>query len=214
MPARRVWVIASLVAAVIGVTTPSSDAAASASEERLAFETAAIMLVQSDTIDGQVAGAAKETIRALRRSWRMVHAIYSKAAGWWWLWFRRAAFSLGVAVVASLADAGLLNAFRLEGIRALVTYVPLMLYVYARLLFSRGVSLLPKLVLVGAVIYGVVRRDLVPDIRLSGRIEDIILIVIATRAFIHSCPEELVEHHAQRAIGFRRRVAQLQQRSR
>ena len=85
-----------------------------------------------------------------------------------------------------------------------------MLYVYGRLLFSRGVSLAPKLLLIGTLIYGAVRGDLVPDTRMSGRIEDIILIVIATRAFIYACPEELVSRYAQRAVGFRRRIAELQ----
>ena len=77
-----------------------------------------------------------------------------------------------------------------------------------------GSILVPKLLLIGALIYGAVRRDLLPDTRMSGRIEDIILIVIATRAFIYACPEELVNQYAERAIGYRRRIAQLQQRSR
>ena len=80
---------------------------------------------------------------------------------------------------------------------------------------SRAVALLViTVLLLGTLIYGAVRRDLLPDTRMSGRIEDIILIVIATRAFIYACPEELVSQYAQRAISFRRRLAELQQRSR
>lgn len=198
----------------MGLTSSPTTASLIDVEDRLAFEAAAEMLLQADTIDGQVSSATKVMVRSLRRSWHTVQWMYKKAAGWWGLWFRRGAFSLGVAIVAALADVGLLNAFRLEGLRALVTYVPLMLYVYGRLLFSRGVSLVPKLLLLGAVIYGGVRRDLLPDTRMFGRLEDIVLIVIATRAFIYACPEELVNEYAQRAIGFRRRVAQLRERSR
>jgi hypothetical protein len=214
MSGRRACLIGLLVAGIAGLTSPPVDALPLDTEDRLAFEAAAAMLVQSDTIDGQVGSVTKDVIRTARKSWNTVQWMFSWAAGWWGQWFRRGAFSLAVAVVASLADVGLLNAFRLEGIRALVTYVPLMLYVYGRLLFSRGVSLVPKILLVAAVIYGAVRRDLLPDTRLSGRIEDVILIVIATRAFIYACPEELVNDYAQRAMSFRQRVAQLQQRSR
>jgi hypothetical protein len=203
-----------LIAAVVGLVAPAVDALPAGAENMLEFEAAAVMLVQGDSIDGQLSGAVKDVIRGVRRSWNTVQWMFSRAATWWGDWLRRGAFSIAVAVVAALADVGLLNAFRLDGVRALVSYVPLMLYVYGRLLFSRGVSLAPKLLLLGTLVYGAVRRDLLPDTRMSGRIEDIILIVIATRAFIYACPEELVNQYAQRAIGFRRRIAQLQQRSR
>ena len=207
--------LGALVVAVVGLAAPAVDALPSAVEDVLEFEAAAAaMLVQTDSVDRQVSGVAKNLIRGVRRSWNTVHWMFSKAAVWWGDWLRRGAFSIAVAIVAALADAGLLNAFRLDGLRALITYVPLMLYVYGRLLFSRGVSLAPKVLLLGTLIYGAVRRDLLPDTRMSGRIEDIILIVIATRAFIYACPEELVSQYAQRAISFRRRLAELQQRSR
>jgi hypothetical protein len=206
--------LGTLLAAAIGLAAPAVDALPSGAEDMLEFEAAAVMLVQSDSIDRQAGGIVKDVIRGVRRSWNTVQWMFSKAAFWWGDWLRRGAFSIAIAVVAALADTGLLNAFRLDGLRALVSYVPLMLYVYGRLLFSRGVSLVPKLLLLGTLVYGVVRGDLLPDTRLSGRVEDIILIVIATRAFIYACPEELVNEYAQRAIGFRRRVAQFQQRSR
>ena len=180
----------------------------------LRLEAAAALLAQADPVDRPVGGIAKDVVRGLRRSWNTVTWMFGKAAKWWGDWLRRGAFSIAVAVVAALADTGLLNAFRLEGLRALLTYVPLMLYVYGRLLFSRGVSLAPKVLLLGTLVYGAVHSDLLPDKRISGRIEDVILIVIATRAFIYACPEALVNEFAQRAIGWRRRVSSLQQRSR
>lgn len=203
--------VGALVVAVIGLAAPAVDALPSGAEDMLEFEAAAVMLVQGDSIDGQVGGVVKDAIRGVRRSWNMVYWMFAKAGSWWGDWLRRGAFSIAVAIVAALADTGLINAFRLEGLRALIGYVPLMLYVYGRLLFSRGVNLVPKLLLLGTLVYGAVRGDLLPDTRMSGRVEDIILIVIATRAFIYACPEELVNAYAERAIGFRRRIAQLQQ---
>lgn len=175
---------------------------------------AGVILAQADSIDGQVGGVAKSVIRELRRSWNTVRWMFGRAANWWGGWIKRGAFSIGVAIVASLADAGLLNAFRLGGVRALVSYVPLMLFVYLRLLLSSGVGLAPKVLLLGTLIYGAVRRDLLPDRSLiPGRLEDILLIVIATRAFIYACPEALVSQYAERAVSWRRRVAGLQQRN-
>jgi hypothetical protein len=203
-----------LIVALVGLAAPAADALPSGIEDVLEFEAGAAMLVRADSVDGQISGAVKDVIRGVRRSWNTVQWMFSRAAFWWGDWLRRGAFSIAVAVIAALADRGLLNALRLDGLRALIGYVPLMLYVYGRLLFSRGVSLAPKVILLGTLVYGAVRGDLLPDTRLSGRIEDIILIVIATRAFIYACPEELVDDYAQRAIGFRRRVAQFQQRSR
>lgn len=206
--------LGALLATTIGLAAPAVDALPSGPEDMLEFEAAAVVLVQSDSIDGLAGGIVKDVIRGVRRSVGTVQWMFLRAGSWWGDWFRRGAFSIAIAVAAALADTGLLNAFRLEGLRALIGYVPLMLYVYGRLLFSRGVSLVPKLLLLGTLIYGAVRGDLLPDTQLSGRVEDIILIVIATRAFIYACPEELVSQYAERAIGFRRRVARLQQRSR
>lgn len=178
------------------------------------LSSAATVLTQADSLDGRVGGAMKSLIRELRRAWKTVRWMFTRAANWWGTWFKRAAFSIGVAVVAALADIGLMNAFRVSGIRALTTYVPLMLFVYLRLLFSRGVGILPKLLLLGALIYGAVRRDLVPDRSLvPGRLEDILFIVVATRAFIYACPEALVSDYAERAVNWRRRVAELRQRN-
>lgn len=168
-----------------------------------------------DTLDGQVGSITKSVIRELRRSWFTITWIYRRASDFWGYWLRRALFPIGVVIVAALADGSLLNAFRLEGVRALATYVPLMLYVYGRLLFSAGVGLLPKLLLLGAVCYGAVRRDLLPDRSMvPGRIEDVLLIVIATRAFVYACPEALIEHYAQRAVNLRSRLTRSEERAR
>jgi uncharacterized membrane protein YkvA (DUF1232 family) len=164
-------------------------------------------------IEQWVSGFAKSIVRQIRWSFRMLRWMFWRAIDWWGTWFRRAALLVAVAVVAALADSGLVSAWRAEGLRALFTYSTLMLYVYARLLFSSGVSLAPKLLLLGALIYGVIRRDLVPDRTLvPGRVEDIVLIIIATRAFVYACPEELVNEYAQRAVKLKRRMTM--QRSR
>jgi hypothetical protein len=161
----------------------------------------------SPPVERQVSSFVKGVIKEIRWSFRMLRWMFWRALDWWGGWLKRGAFSLAVAIVAALADSGLVNAWRAEGLRTLATYSALMLYVYGRLLFSAGVNLAPKLLLAGALIYGFVRRDLVPDASfIPGRVEDIVFIVIATRAFVYSCPEALVNQYAQRAVGLKRRV--------
>lgn len=172
--------------------------------------------VQSDEpIERRLGGAARGVVREVRRSARTIGWMFGRAVNWWGNWIKRAAFYIAVAIVAALADASLVNAWRLEGLRALAAYVPMMLYVYARLLFSSGVHLAPKIMLVGAIVYGMVWRDLLPDRRwIPGRLEDIVLIVIATRAFVYACPEELLDRYADRAVRLRRRMTLFQRASR
>jgi uncharacterized membrane protein YkvA (DUF1232 family) len=86
-----------------------------------------------------------------------------------------------------------------------------MLYVYARLLFSRKVRIAGKLFLMLALFYGVKRRDLIVDRTvIPGMVDDAILIVVATRVFLSTCPEQLVSGFAEQAFSWRRRVTTLQ----
>jgi uncharacterized membrane protein YkvA (DUF1232 family) len=180
-----------------------------------ALQTVGMALAVDDSVDPDIHDAAKGFTRELRRYWRTLGWLFAKVTNWWGLWFKRAAFSLGVAIISVIADGGLMNVWRTEGLRALTTYVPLMLYVYGRLLFSRGVSLAPKLLLVAAIVYGVVREDFLPDRRLlRGRLEDILFIFVAARLFVYACPQPLIDVFATRAVRWRQRVSALQQRAR
>jgi uncharacterized membrane protein YkvA (DUF1232 family) len=206
---RRVGGLLTAAALLLGILMPtgSPQAGALVSSDLVAVIPAALVDGGGQPLEQWVSGFAKSIVREIRWSFRMLRWMFWRAIDWWATGFRRAGLLVAVALVAALADSGLVSAWRAEGLRALVTYSTLMLYVYARLLFSGGVSLAPKLLLLGALIYGVIRRDLVPDRTLvPGRIEDIVLIVIATRAFVYACPEELVNEYAQRAVKLKRRV--------
>ena len=190
----------------------ATDAASSGAAKMAVAMPAALLSVDPDQpFERRVSDLTKSMLQGARWSYRMLRSMVWKAVDWWGRWARLAAFSLGVAIIAALADSGLVNAWRAEGLRTLMTYSVLMLYVYARLLFSAGVSLAPKLLLVAALIYGVVRRDFVWDKSyVPGRIDDIVLIIVATRAFVYACPEELVNQYAERAVSLKRRMLGLQ----
>ncbi len=209
----RWFLIAAMLVAALWFTAGVRPAAAAEVGRTLPQMTVAF--ADDESFDQQIGGATKGFVRELRRYWRTIGWIFNKAAVWWGIWLKRIAFSLVVAIVAALADSGLINVWRTEGTRALTTYVPLMLYVYGRLLFARGVSLAPKLFLLGAIVYGVVRNDFLPDRHLlRGRVEDVILIVVAARVFVYACPQPLIDSFAARAINWRQRLAGLQQRTR
>jgi uncharacterized membrane protein YkvA (DUF1232 family) len=158
-------------------------------------------------IERQIGTLTKTVFREIRRSFRMLRWMFWRAMDWWGGWIRRATFSFTVAILALLADRSLIAAWQSQGLRALVTNAALMLYVYARLLFSGKVPIAPKLLLLGALVYGVVPSDLMPDRRFwPGQLEDLLLIVIAVRAFVYACPEESVNEYAERAVTLKRRL--------
>ena len=162
-------------------------------------------------IERQVGAAMRAVVHESRVLSRALTGLVWDIVGWWGVWLKAAAFSLAVAVIAALADRGLLGVWRTEGLGVAVRDAMLMLYVYARLLLSGGVSVAPKLLFLAALIYGVVQQDFVPDTSwVPGRVEDVVFIVIATRAFIYACPDALLNEYAGMAVRFRRRVASVE----
>jgi uncharacterized membrane protein YkvA (DUF1232 family) len=204
-------IAAAAVLASVALRGTVAAAATPASHIAVAIPGAMMAADLDEPMERQVSGFVRSVFREIRWSFRMLRWMFWRAVDWWGRWFKRAAFSIGVAIIAALADGGLVNAWRAEGLRTLLTYSVLMLYVYGRLLFSAGVKLAPKLLLIGALIYGVFRRDLIPDrSMIPGRIEDIVLIVVATRTFVYACPEALVNEYAERAVNLKRRVMAIQ----
>ena len=148
--------------------------------------------------------ALKGFTASLRRAVRM-----------WGRQVKRALAFILLALMVALADRKLLAAWREKGLHVLVSYVPLMLYVYVGLFFDRRVNLGAKLFVLGAIAYGVIRADLLPDRRLvPGLIDDIVLIVLAVRLLLAWCNDQIVYDHAAGAVNWRRRVLTLNRRRR
>ncbi len=173
-----------------------------------------IQAFQQQPFEQEVGSVTTQTIRELRRWLRRTYGMLTRSMVTWGKWLRRSAFYVGIAVLFLLADGGLLSAWRRDGLRILRDQVPLVLYVYARLLVAPRVAFLAKVLLLLAILYGVRRRDLIPDRGLVGRLDDIVIIAIATRAFVYTCPEKLVNSYAESAINWRRRMIFLQRAQR
>jgi hypothetical protein len=226
--ARRAAVAVAILVTLTSFSTSAPVAGLGLSPRReaapagLAWLPTGGVAIQEEPIERQIGQTAKSAISVVRQSFRTLGWMFGKATNWWSKWLRQAAPYLALAVVTALADTALLDAWRQEGFRALATYIPMMLYVYVRLLFSSGVRLVPKLFLLVALIYGVVRNDLNPDGHLAAArpkdfaksAEDFLLIIIATRYFVYSCPEYLVQTYAERAVMLRRRMSALARRAR
>jgi uncharacterized membrane protein YkvA (DUF1232 family) len=162
-------------------------------------------------VDETVSDVLHNALFSLRRFAKQIYFSLSRAAVRWERWLRRLLPFLPIVVIAALADRGLLLAWRQSGIRVLATYVPLMLYVYLRLLLTPRVRMLGKVALLGALVYAVYRHDLITDrVPIPGYVDDAVFIVAATRLFLYTCPERLVASFANDAIGWRRRMATLQ----
>jgi hypothetical protein len=164
------------------------------------------------SFEERLGASTRGFLRDVRRTARRVNWLVRLSVGKWWKWFKRSARFCFIALVAALADGQLVAAWRREGMRVIINYVPLMLYVYARLLLTPRVRLTGKVLLVLSIVYGIKGSDLILDRRSIGLIDDFVLIVVATRFFLYTCPEELVSTYAQSAVGWRRRVSTLQRR--
>ena len=159
----------------------------------------------------QIGQAGRNVVLGLKRFAKQVYFSLSRVVARWENWMRRLLPFLPIVVVAALADRGLIDAWRSQGIRVLATYVPLMLYVYLRLLLTTKVRIMGKVALGAALAYGLVRHDLITDrIPITGYVDDAVLIVAATRLFLYTCPESLVSSFADAAVRWRRRWAALQ----
>lgn len=163
------------------------------------------------TLEQTIGTFTRDVLRGVRRFVKQMYWSLTRVAARWQRWLRRLVPFIPIVVVAALADRGLLLAWREQGLRVLTTYVPLMLYVYLRLLFTPRVRFAGKLALAAALAYALIRHDLVTDrLPIPGYLDDAVLIIAATRFFLYTCPEELVSSFAQQAISWRRRVVTLQ----
>jgi uncharacterized membrane protein YkvA (DUF1232 family) len=84
-----------------------------------------------------------------------------------------------------------------------LVHLPNLVRLYWRLVRDPRVSMWPKALLVGALVYVVLPFDLIPDaLPLIGQIDDLVIVAIAAQWFIRWCPVEVVREHAA-AIGGR-----------
>lgn len=149
-------------------------------------------------------------LKRMRRQFRGAAWQFRHALKTWWPYLVRAALFLMFAILVGIIDRRLIDAWRQEGLRALYHHVPLMVYVYVSLFFDRRVPRLKKIALVVCLLYGAIPSDIVPDRSPEARLDDLLLIGVAARAFVATCSEELVLETARRAVRWQQRTRSLQ----
>ena len=78
----------------------------------------------------------------------------------------------------------------------LLSRIPGLTRLVTRLMLDRRVPLRLKLILPAALLYFIFPRDIIPDILPAfGRIDDILVIVIAVALFLVMAPKDIVSEH-------------------
>jgi len=126
---------------------------------------------------------------------RFADALGEAGTLWFWILIAMAEFFV-VAAFTSVADFRMLD-LRRQGRGALSRYLGHGMRTFFRVLRDRRTPWLPRLLIIGAMLYWVLPRDLFPDETfVPGLLDDFVIAVCATKAFLRLCPDTLVAKHA------------------
>ncbi len=168
------------------------------------------LLQERPPVERRVRASVRGMIANVRWFFKRTMYLVTHSPNWWGRRARNLVWPVVFALAALFFDTSLLSAWKSDGFRVLTTYVPMMLYVYSSLFVSRGVPAVTRIGVLVALVYGVWRHDVMSDGRWSrlgvGRIDDLVVVALAVRAFVATCPEQLVARYAGRAIAIRNRI--------
>lgn len=80
---------------------------------------------------------------------------------------------------------------------SVLRHLPSFVKLYWRLLHDRRVPLVPKALLIAAILYVLLPFDF-DYLPVLGQLDDLVVLILAGRWFIHLCPRPLVEEHVAR----------------
>lgn len=177
---------------------------AGAAPPAAALQKVASMTTQP-SLFGSVSAAASSTSgldarlhKVMTRAERSANRLVALAGqvGLLWLWMlSSAALCLLIAAFASVADRRMFD-LRGGGPGALWRYLAYGMRMFFRILRDRRTPYLPRLVLLAALLYWLLPSDLIADDSVLGFLDDLVIVVVAAKAFIYLCPDSLVELHA------------------
>jgi uncharacterized membrane protein YkvA (DUF1232 family) len=126
---------------------------------------------------------------------RLVNA-FTAAGGLWLSLLVSGLVFLLVVAVSSAVDVRMLAPRRVRP-WALLGYVGRGTLTFLRILRDRRTPRIARVLLLVALVYWLIPRDLIPDNTVvPGFVDDLLIAVVAAKAFIHLCPDSLVARHA------------------
>jgi uncharacterized membrane protein YkvA (DUF1232 family) len=166
----------------------------------------------AQVFEDQLGSGSTSAVKSLRRGVRKTIRTVLGSSRRWRDWLPGIVIVSAMLLLVPAMDRTILATWRDRGFSAARMAFILGVTVYLRLIFDRRAPTLGKLLLLFAVVYGVARRDLMPDAYFPvGLIDDAIVIILTSRAFLRMCPDRLIEEHAVKAA--RRRAWSLRHRS-
>ncbi len=148
-------------------------------------------------IENQLSAGTTNLLRTIRKRVRLVARRLRYGAASWSTWLGGLVLFLVVALIIPLLGRDNLRTFREQGFLAFARELSLALAVYVRLLIDSRTPVIGKALLAFAVVYGAAPRDLFPDrFAFVYFVDDLVLLVLASRCFMMLCPQEIVEEHA------------------
>jgi uncharacterized membrane protein YkvA (DUF1232 family) len=136
-------------------------------------------------------------LRTVRKRVRQIIRKLRYGAGSWSSWLGGLVLFLVIALIVPLLGWDNLRTFREQGFLAFARELSLALAVYVRLLLDGRTPVIGKALVAFAVVYGAAPRDLFPDRPGAlNFVDDLILLVLASRSFMMLCSQEIVEEHA------------------
>lgn len=162
------------------------------------FEWIGAASMQTNAVEDRLSAGTTGMLRSLRQSVTRMGRVLSAAAARWQMWLGGAIAFTFLVLVAPVMDRTLLETWRKDGARAFVTSALAAMAVYVRLLRDSRTPALGKALLAFAVVYGVSGLDILPDGQgvPKGILDDLLLVVLASRSFMRMCPDRLIEEHA------------------
>lgn len=157
-------------------------------------------------LENRLSAGTTNLLRTVRKRVRQIVRRLRYGAGSWTSWLGGLVLFLVVALIVPLLGRDNLRTFRQQGFLAFARELSLALAVYVRLLIDSRTPVVGKALVAFAVVYGAAPRDLFPDRPgLLSYVDDLILLVLASRCFMMLCSEEIVEEHAVAAAHARER---------
>jgi uncharacterized membrane protein YkvA (DUF1232 family) len=148
-------------------------------------------------LENQLSAGTTNLLRTIRKRVRLIIRRLRYGAAIWSTWLGGLVLFLVVALIIPLLGRDNLRTFREQGFLAFARELSLALAVYVRLLIDSRTPVIGKALLAFAVVYGAAPRDLFPDrFALLYFVDDLVLLVLASRSFMMLCPQETVEEHA------------------